>query len=79
MHAAFSGYVQCVAEIIEAGADVNTTDLDEDTALIWAAVGGQMKAGRDKKNGIYIFLCTIPWKILLFTFIYDKCIDWSRL
>ena len=38
-------------ELIAAGADVNNTDADDDTALMWAVVGAQMKAGSDVMSG----------------------------
>ena len=34
-------YYQCVKELIAAGADVNKTDKNGKTPLIWAAIGGQ--------------------------------------
>ena len=41
MHAAGNGYVQCVKELIAAGAHVNQADNDGDVPLMWAAVEGQ--------------------------------------
>ena len=51
MHAAFQGYHHCLKEIIAAGADVNKADADDDTALMWAVVGAQMKARSDVISG----------------------------
>ena len=36
MHAAGNGYIQCVKELIAAGADVNQVDNDGVAALMWA-------------------------------------------
>ena len=41
MHAAFNGYVQCVKELLGAGADVNQIDNYNDTALMSAAYRGK--------------------------------------
>ena len=36
MYAAYRGYVACVKELIAAGADVNQTDDNGCTPLVWA-------------------------------------------